>query len=65
MFFFILQKEGHIAKITALPRVDKKSVFLRSLFALIKCWKAVTSTIYHHVNPICMMVCSHICKLII
>ena len=27
----------HIAKIAALPRVDKKSVFSRSLFALIKC----------------------------
>jgi len=27
----------HIAKIAALPRVDKKSVFLRSLLALIKC----------------------------
>ena len=40
----------HIAKIAALPRVDKKSVFLRSLLALIKCWDAATSAICHHVN---------------
>jgi len=35
----------HIAKIAALPPVDKKSVFLRSLLALIKCWEAATSAI--------------------
>jgi len=40
----------HIAKIAALPRVDKKSVFLRSLLALIMCWKAATSAICHHVK---------------
>ena len=39
----------HIAKIAALPRVDRKSVFLRSLLALIKCWKAATSAICHYV----------------
>ena len=39
----------HIAKIAALPRVDKKSVFLQSLLALIMCWKAATSAICHHV----------------
>jgi len=40
----------HIAKIAALPRVDRKSVFLRSLLALIKCWQAATSAICHHVS---------------
>ena len=40
----------HIAKIAALPRVHKKSVFLRSLLALIKCWNAATSAICHHVS---------------
>ena len=40
----------HIAKIAALPRVDKKSVFSRSLLALIKCWEAATSAICHHVR---------------
>jgi len=40
----------HIAKIAALPRVDRKSVFLRSLLALIKCWEAATSAICHHVS---------------
>ena len=40
----------HIAKIAALPRVDKKSVFLRLLLALIKCWEAATSAICHHVS---------------
>ena len=30
----------HIAKIAALPRVDRKSVFLRSLLALKECWDA-------------------------
>jgi len=39
----------HIAKIAALPRVDKKSVFLQPLLALIKCWEAATSAICHHV----------------
>jgi len=40
----------HIAKIAALPRVDKKSVFSQPLLALIKCWKAATSAICHHVS---------------
>jgi len=40
----------HIAKIAALPRVDKKSVFLQSLLALIMCWDAATSAICHHVR---------------
>jgi len=39
----------HIAKIAALPRVDRKSVFLPPLLALIKCWEAATSAICHHV----------------
>ena len=39
----------HIAKIAALPRVIKICVFSRSLLALIKCWKAATSAICHHV----------------
>jgi len=39
----------HIAKIAALPRGINNCVFLRSLLALIKCWKAATSEICHHV----------------
>jgi len=34
---------AHIAKIAALPRVDRFCVFLLPLFALIKCWNAATS----------------------
>jgi hypothetical protein len=39
----------HIAKIAALPRVDRFCVFLPPLLALIKCWNAATSAICHHV----------------
>ena len=38
----------HIAKIAALPRVDRFCVFSPSLLALIKCWKVATSAICHH-----------------
>jgi len=44
-----LTANEHIAKIAALPRVDKKSVFSLSLLALIMCWEAATSAICHHV----------------
>jgi len=40
----------HIAKIAALPRGISFCVFLRSLLALIKCWKAATSAICHYVR---------------
>ena len=40
----------HIAKIAALPRGINILLFLRSLLALIKCWKAATSAICHHVR---------------
>jgi len=39
----------HIAKIAALPRGINICVFLQPLLALIKCWKAATSAICHHV----------------
>jgi len=39
----------HIAKIAALPRGINICVFSQPLLALIKCWKAATSAICHHV----------------
>jgi len=40
---------AHIAKIAALPRVDRFCVFSLPLFALIKCWNAATSAICRNV----------------
>ena len=39
----------HIAKIAALPRVDRFCVFSQPLLALIKCWNAATSAICRNV----------------
>ena len=36
---------AHIAKIAALPRVDRFCVFSLPLLAFIKCWNAATSAI--------------------
>ena len=41
---------AHIAKIAALPRVDRFCVFSQPLFALIKCWNAATSAICRNVS---------------
>ena len=40
---------AHIAKIAALPRVDRFCVFSQPLLALIKCWNAATSAICQNV----------------
>jgi len=40
---------AHIAKIAALPRVDRFCVFSQSLLTLIKCWNAATSAICRNV----------------
>ena len=40
---------AHIAKIAALPRVDRFSVFSQPLLALIKYWNAATSAICRNV----------------
>ena len=39
----------HIAKIAALPCVDRFCVFSRCVLALVKCWNTVISEIFHHV----------------
>jgi len=41
---------AHIAKIAALPRVDRFCVFSRCVLALIKCWNAATSAICRNVS---------------
>ena len=41
---------AHIAKIAALPRVDRFCVFSLPLLALIKCWNAATSAICRNVT---------------
>jgi len=41
---------AHIAKIAALPRVDRFCVFSPPLLALIKCWNAATSAICQNVS---------------
>ena len=41
---------AHIAKIAALPRVDRFCVFSLPLLALIKCWNAATSAICRNVG---------------
>jgi hypothetical protein len=40
----------HIAKIAAVPRVDRFCVFSPPVHALIKCWEAATSAICHYVS---------------
>jgi hypothetical protein len=40
----------HIAKMAALPRVDKEMYFRGAVLALIQCWNAATSAICHYVK---------------